>query len=123
MSHPSSPSFSPSLTTHRARKRTPLYILPAFADALGGVDAAAYAELEELLCRAFLALRTHTSLLVWTLTQTFAHLGLRTETRDIALLTLKESLFLEMDNLAASKAFKEVIAAGLRNDYQMRVKQ
>ncbi|RYH31444.1 hypothetical protein EON65_02560 [archaeon] len=69
-----------------------------------------------------MCLRKHAHLLLWALSVLCAQYHIRSEVREIMILTLKESLMLDMIDEDLQTGLAALLQAGLKSDYQIKVK-
>eukprot|EP00981_Chlorochromonas_danica_P011918 scaffold4347_cov269-Ochromonas_danica.AAC.8 len=103
----------------KLKKRAPVYLPPCFVEVLGGVASERFRG--NFVVRLPLSAQRGTFSLLDS-QQSFCTSSL---TRDVLLLTLKESLMLDLaypqDDASAKRSLQEVLSAGLRSDYRMRM--
>lgn len=106
----------------RTLKRQPIFYLPCFVDTIGGSSSPLYRDFQQLLLTAFCALRDHAALLLWSVRCIFIAHEMPLEDMQAAVISLRESLMLDVTDEIACQQLQELLQRGLKADYQLKVK-
>lgn len=81
-----------------------------------------YREFQQLLLGSFRALRDHAPLLLWTIRTVFIAHEMPLEDMQAAVISVRETLMLDVTDDIACQQFQETLQRGLKADYQLKVK-
>jgi hypothetical protein len=115
-------SNTPAGLKSKTLKRQPIFYLPCFVDTIGGSTSPLYRDFQQLLLTAFCALRDHAALLLWSVRCIFIAHEMPLEDMQAAVISLRESLMLDVTDEIACQQLQELLQRGLKADYQLKVK-